>query len=60
MSTNSLGTGGGDIRSWSGETLVPAKEKCRRGAKGTTASVETVEEVRPARTEFFVCGGPEC
>lgn len=47
----------GDIRPWSGESPAPANRKGRRKAKRATASLTTVKELRPARTEIIICTG---
>ena len=44
----------GDIRRWPGDE--PAK-KSRRKAKRTIASLNAVQEMRPAPTEIIICTG---
>ena len=45
----------GDIRPWPGE--APAKEKRGARPKRVTATLKTVKELRPARTEIIICTG---
>ena len=45
----------GDIRPWSGEALAARKGGAK--AKRVTATLRTVKELRPARTEIIICTG---